>query len=149
MVNRDQRRFLESVVRSETDASWFIVQADHIEVSEKGVELGVVCGTHEVTFVLSYTAVSLFGFELLQTKHITLFGVTEPDPCATLSECGDHVWRWSAKRRGYYPEVNLCTFCGGVHLPVLTQASIRTILNEAREKGFLPKNEPSPPTRGT
>lgn len=129
-VNRDQRRFLEAVLRSETDASWFIVTTDHVEVSEEGIELGVVCGTHAVTFVLSYGA--------LRSLELELRG---KPPKETLSGpgFGEGVWRYSAKRCGYYPEVGICTFCGGVHLPVLTETSASVIVKEAYEKGFLPK----------
>jgi hypothetical protein len=129
-VNRDQRRFLEAVVRSDTDASWFIVKTDHVEVSEKGTELGVVCGKHDVTFLLSYPA--LFNLEVAlkgQPPNETLSG----------EGFGEGVWRYSTKRRGYYPEVGLCRFCGRVHLPILTEASAEAIVKEAYEKGFLPK----------
>jgi len=136
-VNRDQRRFLEAVVRSDTDASWFIVTTDHVEVSEKGAELGVVCGKHDVTFLLSYPA--LFNLEV---------GLWTKPPKETLSGAGfgESIWRYSAKRRGYYPEVGLCRFCGGVHLPILTEASTEAIVKEAYEKGLLP-HEPSPAAR--
>lgn len=117
-------------MRSDTDASWFVVKTDHIEVSEEGVEFGVVCGKHAVTFALSYAA--LFDLEV---------GLKGVPPNETLSGpgFGAGVWRYSAKRRGYYPEVGLCKFCGGVHLPVLTEASAEMIVNEAHEEGLLPR----------
>lgn len=137
-VNREQRRFLEAVVRSDTDASWFIVTTDHVEVSESGAELGVVCGKHDVTFTLSYAAI--FNLE------VGLQGKPPMESLFSGPNFGGAVWRYSAKRRGYYPEVGLCTFCGGVHLPVLTKASAEAIIKEAYAKGMLP-NEPSHPAR--
>jgi hypothetical protein len=136
-VNRDQRRFLEAVVRSDTDA-WFIVTTDHVEVSEEGAEFGVVCGKLDVTFTLSYAA--LFNLEVaLQARGCS-------DSVLSFGSGDEHVWRYSPKRGGYYPEVGLCTFCGGVHLPVLTKASLEAIIKEAYAKGMLPR-EPSHPAR--
>lgn len=135
-VNRDQRRYLEAVVRSDTNA-WFVVKTDHVEVSEKGVEFGVICGKRDVTFSLSYAA--LFNLE------VALRG-QPPNESLSGEGFGEGIWRYSAKRRGYYPEVGLCAGCGHVHLPVLTEASAEAIIKEAYEKGILP-HEPSHPAR--
>jgi hypothetical protein len=139
-VNREQRRFLEAILRDDYEAGWFEVRGIHFEASTDGIEVGVVCETHDVTFRLSYP----------NLLHIQ--SRLDPDPDLlpnTVLNLTEHNWRWSSKRKGFYPEVNLCRFCEHVHVPILTASSIDLILAEAREQGFLahePTESPGSPT---
>ena len=139
-LNREQRRSIDARVRDNGDAAWFEIKSQHFEVSEKGIEIGVICNQHDVTFVLSYVALALFGFEMKNLPN------TPADITNEETDFAGYIWRWTTKRRGYYPDVLSCVHCGNFHIPVLTQKSLRLILAEARNQGFY-GHEPQPAAR--
>ena len=127
-VNREQRRFIASVLRkveAEGEA-WFLVTEDDVRYDPDALVIFAVCDEDDVRVELPYKSLRSMA---------EMRGMTE----ATTVVTGQHAWRWSAARCGWYPEVPMCEHCGELHVPVLTKDGAGKLVAHARqEMSFLP-----------
>jgi hypothetical protein len=131
-LNREDRRYLEAILRSDAEEGWFVVEVEeNVDfMPDDVVELNDECEGHVVTV------------EIAHADLLTLERATQErccDAAAPKFTLQQHTWRWSDKRQGWYAEVPSCRWCDYIHIPVLTQAAIAAILAAGREKGLFPR----------